>query len=102
MFNLESGDLLIAPPKMPDLRFRKTVLMMTHEHEVGTIALCVNRPTAHTLKDLTKDLDIDFNLNFPLYWGGPVSHGTIWMLHTTDWAVEETINISMDWSMTSS
>jgi putative transcriptional regulator len=101
MVNLNSGDLLIAPPKMPDLRFRKTVLMMTHEHEVGTIALCVNRPSTHTLQDIAKDLDLEVNINFPLYWGGPVSHGTIWMLHTAEWQCEGTIDISDDWSMTS-
>lgn len=103
MVILESGDLLIAPPKMPDPRFRKTVLMMTHEHEVGTIALCVNKPTPHTLQDLVKELeiDIDISLNFPLYWGGPVSHGTVWMLHSSEWRTEDTITISTDWAMTS-
>ena len=84
-----------------DLRFRKTVLMLTHEHEAGTIALCVNRPTAHSLKDLARDLDLEVNINFPLYWGGPVAHGTIWMLHTAEWQCNDSIAISDEWSMTS-
>jgi putative AlgH/UPF0301 family transcriptional regulator len=79
-----STDLLIAPPAIPDQRFRKAVIMLTHDTQQGSFALCVNKPTNHTLQDILDDNDIDANLNFPLYWGGPVSQGTVWMLHDSE------------------
>lgn len=96
-----STDLLIAPPQIPDKRFRGTVLMMTHDHQGGTFALCLNQPTDHTLLDILEDTGIEANLNFPLYWGGPVNPGSVWMLHSTDWSIESTVNINDDWAMTS-
>jgi putative transcriptional regulator len=96
-----STDLLIAPPAIPDKRFHKAVLMLTHDTEQGSFALCVNKPTNHTLNDILEENQIDANLNFPLYWGGPVSSTTVWMLHSSEWATDHTVSINDDWSMTS-
>ena len=98
-----STDLLIAPPSAPDPRFKQSVLMLTHSHDQGSFALCVNRETSHTLQELLveADIDLDVGLNFPLYWGGPVSPNTIWMLHSSEWSIEETVEVSDEWSMTS-
>lgn len=103
IIELDSSDLLIAPPKMPDLRFRKSVLMLTHEHEQGMTGLCLNKPTPHTLQDIAREigLDLDPHMNFPLYWGGPVSHTTVWMLHSSEWSIDETLELNSQWSMTS-
>jgi putative transcriptional regulator len=98
---IDSSDLLIAPPHIPDPRFRKTVLMLTHDHRGGSFALCVNRPTEHSLQDIIGELGIDTNLNFPLYWGGPVNPTTVWMLHDSGWECEHTVPVNDEWSMTS-
>lgn len=97
----KSSDLLIAPPRIPDPRFKKSVLMLTHDHKGGSFALCVNRPTEHTLQDILPELGIDTNLNFPLYWGGPVSVNTVWMLHDAGWNCEHTVPVTDEWAMTS-
>ena len=97
----KATDLLIAPPHIPDPRFRKTVLMLTHDHRGGSFALCVNKPTEHTLQDIVEELGIDTALNFPLYWGGPVNANTVWMLHSTEWSCDHTVEINEEWSMTS-
>lgn len=97
----KSSDLLIAPPHIPDPRFRKTVLLLTHDHKGGSFALCVNKPTEHTLQDIVDELGIETNINFPLYWGGPVNQNTVWMLHSSEWECEYTVPINADWSMTS-
>lgn len=104
MITIESTDLLIAPPTIPDPRFRKTVLMMTHQHEGGSFALCLNRPSKYVCTDIIKELDAvdNLELNIPLYWGGPVSPSTIWMLHSSEWQMSErTITVTDQWSMTS-
>lgn len=103
MITVNPTDLLIAPPTIPDPRFRNTVLMLTHDHDAGSFALCVNRPTEHTLKELLIEtgMDHECSLDFPLYWGGPVSPNTIWMLHSSEWSTEGTVGLTDEWSMSS-
>lgn len=101
MIKPKSSDLLIAPPHIPDPRFRKSVIMLTHDHRGGSFALCVNRITEHSLQDIVSELGIDTEMNFPLYWGGPVNSNTVWMLHSSEWEIDHTVTISEEWSMTS-
>ena len=95
------GDLLIAPPMIPDRRFAKAVMLVTTDTKGSTFALAVNRPTNHTLQDIVTDTGLETNLNFPLYWGGPVNMSTVWMLHSSEWATEATVSINDYWSLTS-
>jgi putative transcriptional regulator len=99
--DLQAGDLLVSPPSIIDSRFEKTVLFLTHHGEVGSLALCVNRPTDHKINDILKELDLKLDKNFPLYWGGPVNSSTIWMLHSNEWHIDTTIPINDHWSLTS-
>jgi putative transcriptional regulator len=104
MVNPGSTDLLISPPVMGDRRFRNAVLMLTHLQNAGTYALCLNKPTQYTLQDIVEEVGISADscaMNFPLYWGGPVSPTTIWMLHTSEWSAEGTVELVNGWSMTS-
>ena len=105
MTEYKPTDLLIAPPSIPDPRFRRTVMMLTHDHDGGSFALCLNKPSRYICKDILQNLDNlqDLDVQFPMYWGGPMSPGTVWMLHSSEWRIEErTVEINEDWSMTSS
>jgi len=101
MHQVNSGDLLISPTLIPDSRFRKSVMMMTHSHQGHHYALCLNRPSEHLVTDILKDVAPGLQLDIPLYWGGPCSSSTIWMLHDAEWSTEHTFNIDQHWSMTS-
>ena len=101
MVDVKTGDLLIAPPSMPDPRFNQTVMFLTHYNTRGAYALCMNRPTEHTLNTIVKPLGLEFEVDHPLYWGGPVSLSTVWMLHDTGWSVNNTMRINDHWSITS-
>lgn len=104
MVEYKSTDILISPPAIPDPRFRKCVMMLTHDHEGGSFALCLNRPSRYDCNDILKQMPIGDNINLPLplYWGGPVSPSTIWMLHSSEWKLEtHTVEINEHWSMTS-
>ena len=100
----KQGDLLIAPPAIPDPRFKSTVLLMTHNDASGSLALCLNKQSDYTIQDIFDklDLNIELNINFPLFWGGPISSTTVWMLHDRDWTMQESIEINDAWAMTSS
>ena len=104
MTSVQATDLLIAPPGIPDARFKDAVLMLTHDHQRGSFGLCVNKPTRFTLDQVLGDSDI-MVINppaLPVYWGGPVSTRSLWMLHSTDWVCSSTTMITSAWAMTSS
>ena len=101
MHRIEKGDLLIAPPNMSDSRFDKTVLLVTQSTNRGSLALCVNRPTSHSINSVLKEINIELAQDFNLYWGGPVGINTVWMLHHSDWKMDSTHRINADWSVTS-
>jgi len=99
---VKQGSLLIAPPHMTDYRFAGSVMLVTHQTSAtGTVALCVNSETSFNVNDLREEINIDGNLPFPLYWGGPVQPGSIWMLHDSDWRMSNTLEVNHSWSMTS-
>ena len=97
-------NLLIAPPAIPDPRFKNTVLMVTHKNRSGTFALCANKPTGFGLDEILEDsnLKVPHPPAIPVFWGGPVSSNSLWMLHSSDWITESSVSISSEWAMTSS
>jgi putative transcriptional regulator len=98
---IEPGDLLISPPNINDSRFEKTVLLVTHKAQAGSLALCLNRPSHHKVNEILKDVDLKLSNNFGLYWGGPVAQNTVWMLHDSKWNIDATLNINDNWAITS-
>lgn len=98
---LSAGDLLVAPPSIIDQRFEKTVMFLTHSNPRGAFALCLNKQTDHTVNEILDSLDLQLDLDVPLYWGGPVSPNTIWMLHDKGWEIENTLAVDENWAVTS-
>ena len=100
---LQPGSLLIAPPAMTDGRFAKSVLLLTHNNQHGAFAICLNKPSRHTAESIREELNIDTDTNLPfqLYWGGPVNHGSIWLVHDNSWKIENTMHVNDEWRITS-
>lgn len=98
---LSAGDLIIAPPKMVDPRFQKTVIMLTHHDMDGSLGLVLNKPTEHDVDDLVSEVGLTCPFQCPLFWGGPVNPQTVWMLHSPEWSMDGTVKFGSEWSMTS-
>lgn len=98
---INAGQILIAPPAMPDLRFKRTVIFMAETSAMGSWGLVVNRELGQTARELFEDTEIDCNLEWPVYWGGPVNPGVIWLLHDRGWSMSTTLPIGSDWAITS-
>ena len=96
---MQAGDLLIAHPRIPDARFRGTVLMLT-TMEPHTVGFVLNKPTEYKLSNCADN--IPFEHDEVLYWGGPVNNKTVWMLHSKDWMGDNTIEVNDHWALTSS
>ena len=98
---ISTGDILVAPPTMPDPRFTNTVLLVTHHGSRASQALCLNKPSEYTLNEIIKPLNLRLDRDPRLYWGGPVSPNTVWMLHDPNWLTEGSVMINSEWAMTS-
>jgi len=100
------GQLLVAMPQLLDPHFHLTVTYLCVHNADGAFGLVVNREIARARADAVfKELSIDAEpaaRDLPLYYGGPVHPGHLFMLHgpPLDW--DSTLKVSDSVAMTSS
>lgn len=99
------GKLLIAMPSIGDTRFEKSVIFMCAHSPDGAMGLIVNKPAPDlSFKDLLDQLDIPCPRGangIDVHFGGPVEHGRGFVLHSSDYQIEEsTMRIGEDFGMT--
>ena len=87
------GTLLVAPPKMVDWRFRKSVVYIW-KHDVGGAAgVIINKPMlAPTFENICLEGKIikDKNISPLIHYGGPIFTNMIGCLHTDDYKLKTT------------
>lgn len=92
-----TGQLLLAMPGMGDARFDQAVIVMAAHDQEGAIGVGIGhaRPGL-TLRDLLGQLDIDPGEAppAPIHHGGPVEPGRGFVLHSTDWAGRDTVQVA--------
>ncbi len=77
----EKGRILLAEPFLPDLNFRRAVIILIEHNENGTMGIVLNHEFSKlTLNKVVKDLSVEVEI--PLFNGGPVSNDTLFYLHT--------------------
>jgi putative transcriptional regulator len=74
--------LLVALPDLADPNFRRTVVLLVHHDEDGTVGLVLNRKTDLSAEDLCGTLDVEWSGDPELVvnWGGPVQPNTGWVV----------------------
>lgn len=105
------GHFLISMPGMADPRFERCVIYLCTHSSAGAMGLIINKQ----LEDITfdeirrqlvdEDWDenkVDPNLNVPVYLGGPVERGRGFVLHTTDYNLEASLNVNDKINLTAS
>lgn len=103
MRQLTPGSLLVAPPKLKDPRFTNTVVLLCHNSSTGSFGLVLNEPARFNLADISEEIGLERPLNHDLFWGGPVNQGSIWMVHSSEWGIDDiTMEVDDRWSITSS
>lgn len=100
-YDVQAGDLIIAPPTVSTGLWTKTVILLGAHANDGSQGWVLNRPTGHYVSEILEGMDIDLSQDWPLYWGGPVSPQTVWMLHNPEWHLDNTRRINNEWSITS-
>ena len=100
------NQFLIATEKMTDSRFSKTVIIMLESDENGAWGLAINKrlgtmPIALLIDpslNTSEEREELFELNIPIFWGGPVDPKEIFILHSNEYKSKSTIkyeNISI-------
>lgn len=100
-YDVQPGDLLVAPPQAAMGTFAESVILIGVNNEEGTQGWVMNRGTGHKVSEILKDYNIQLINDPELYWGGPVSPHTVWMLHSSEWTLGNTRKINDYWSVTS-
>jgi len=84
-----TGKLLVARPKMPDPRFRNTVIFLAKHDDDGAFGLIVNRPLGEIdYANLIENLGIDpegLEGDVAVLYGGPVDPKRGFVLHSNDY-----------------
>ena len=92
-----TGQLLIAMPGMRDERFAKTVIYMCAHTDEGAMGLVLNqRFEALTFAELMGQLELEqkyITNDVPVHFGGPVEAGRGFVLHTSDYQQDATLEV---------
>lgn len=99
-----AGQLLVAAPDMPDPRFTETVIFMVRHDERGAFGLVVNRvlgsgSIAELLDAAGSDVE-GVTGDITIHYGGPVEPEYGFVLHTADYADENTIKVDEHYALT--
>ena len=103
---------LIATEKMKDDKFKQTVIIMLENDEDGAWGLVINKrlgtmpiallidPSLNTSEEREKL----YQINIPIFWGGPVDVKEIFILHSVEYQSNTTkkygnISISQDYNI---
>ena len=96
-----AGRLLVATPNLRGPIFRRTVIFMLHHGPDGAMGIIINRPTgSRPLTELMRnfgidDIDgVDPDEDLTVFFGGPVQRGLGMVLHSTDFALPDTLAIN--------
>jgi putative transcriptional regulator len=98
-----SGQLLLAMPGIGDPRFDKAVIAMCVHDENGALGIGLGRIVPRIgFHDLLGQLDIEPGVapDVPIHLGGPVEPQRGFLLHSTDWGGEDSIQVSDRWTLT--
>ena len=99
-----AGQLLIAMPGMRDERFAHSVIYMCAHSEEGAMGLVLNQVLESlSFSELLSQLGIEDETpetEIPVHFGGPVEAGRGFVLHTTDFKQDATLEVDGEIALT--
>ncbi len=97
-----SGQFLLAMPGMQDPRFEHAVIAMCAHDEKGAIGIGLGAVIQGLgLHDLLEQFEIAPGdaPNAPVHFGGPVETRRGFVVHSLDWAGQDTIDVAGRWAL---
>lgn len=99
-----TGQLLIAMPGMRDERFSRSVIYMCAHTDEGAMGLVLNQIIdSLTFNQLLGQLGIDeakSRSDVPVHFGGPLESGRGFVLHTSDYKQDATLEVDKEIGLT--
>lgn len=99
-----SGQFLLAMPGMIDPRFDHAVIAMCAHDKEGAIGIGIGATIDGLgLHDLLDQFDIPHGVapDAPVHFGGPVEPRRGFVVHSSDWGGQDTIDVAGRWSLSS-
>jgi putative transcriptional regulator len=100
----KAGKLLVAMPGMQDPRFAHAIVYICAHGAEGAMGLVINKALERmTLSDLLKQLGINptsVDPNAKIHFGGPVDTGLGFILHSTDYKHDSTMQVDGELALT--
>lgn len=90
MKKYDKGMLLVANPFLKDENFKRTVVLLCEVNNQNATGFILNTKYHKLLNELIEDID---NINFPVYYGGPVQLDSLHFLHKRPDLIEESFHI---------
>lgn len=81
-----TGQFLLSSPALNGTDFEEAMLFIIEDNEKGSTGFIINKPFPRKLNELE---EFKKSLPFPLYTGGPVATGGIFMLHRRPDIIED-------------
>ncbi|MCX8000099.1 MAG: YqgE/AlgH family protein [Leptospiraceae bacterium] len=75
------GKLLISNSTIVTDDFNKSVVFMIEHDSSGAFGLVINKVSRYMLHEVVVGIPDHVSHNIPMYWGGPVDHSFISILH---------------------
>jgi putative transcriptional regulator len=89
--NPQKGSLLVAEPSIiGDMSFNRSVILLSHHTETGSVGFILNKSLDLTLDELVPSVKIKFDL----YNGGPVEQDNLYFIHKVPDLIPGSIEIS--------
>jgi putative transcriptional regulator len=95
------GNLLIAPPAVKGTFWHKSVIMITEDHNHGSIGLVLNKRSTLTIEEFGQQLGIPLNISGYVYQGGPLNPQGLSFIHSNEWRSSNTLRLNDNFSLSS-
>ena len=96
------GQFLLAMPGIGDPRFEQAVIAMCGHGEDGAVGIGIGAVVAGLgLHDVLDQFGIDHGEapDAPVHFGGPVEPRRGFVIHSTDWSGQDTIDVAGRWAL---
>lgn len=97
-----TGKILIAPPNVRGNFWSKTVIFVTENHARGSMGLVLNKKSKMSIREFSRQCDIECDIAGHVYIGGPVNSKALTLIHSPEWSCSNTMLINNQFSISSS
>lgn len=88
---IKSGKILLSNPFLKDPNFLRSVVLICEYDKQGTVGFVLNKQYNQTLSEV---LNINTDIEFPLYYGGPVEIDTLHFLHQRPDLITDSLHLT--------